>query len=166
MTALEPPEANRAQAELVAEERVVDAFAASAKAERRQQRTRRRNLRRREESRRSSEADTRLRHGVYEAFARESTVGEGLDTSVWPFVPLSKEAAAQMDREYAALEALVLSVERNHRLRRAPPRESPKAEPPAGRAAEFTSRTPSSRTETLPRHMTRITAAGREKPGA
>ena len=72
MTALEPPEANRAQAELVAEERVVDAFAASAKAERRRQKTQRKNHRRREESRRSAGADTRLRHGVYEAFARES----------------------------------------------------------------------------------------------
>ena len=35
-----------------------------------------------------------------------------------------------MAREYAEVEALVFSVERNHRLRRAPPREPPQAEPP------------------------------------
>ena len=85
----------------MAEERVVEAFAASARVERRQQRTRRKNLRRREENRRSARADTRLRHGIYEAFARESAVEQGLDPSVWPFVPLSKEAATEMARKYA-----------------------------------------------------------------
>ena len=44
-----PPESSRAQAALVSDERVMDAFAASAKAEQRRQ-----NQRRREESRRSA----------------------------------------------------------------------------------------------------------------
>ena len=110
----------------MSEERVVDAFVERAKTERRLQRTRRKNHRRWEESRRSAQEDARLRGGVYEAFARESAVEQGLDPSVWPFVPLSAEAAAQMGREYA----MVHSVERNHRLRRAPPRAPPPAEPP------------------------------------
>ena len=119
----------------MSEERVVDAFAERAKTERRLQRTRRKNFRRREESKRSAQEDARLRSGVYEAFARESAVEQGLDPSVWPFVPLSAEAAAQMGREYA----LVHSVERNHRLRRAPPRVPPPAEPPdrPGRRVRF-----------------------------
>ena len=41
VTVPEPSEASRAQAELLSEERVVDAFAACAKAERRRQKTRR-----------------------------------------------------------------------------------------------------------------------------
>ena len=47
-----PPESSRAQAALVSNERVMDAFAASAKAERRRQKIRRKNHQRREESRR------------------------------------------------------------------------------------------------------------------
>ena len=85
----------------MAKERVVEAFAVSARVEQRQQRTRRKNLRRREENRRSARADTRLRHGIFKAFARESAVEQGLDPSVWPFVPLSKEAATEMARKYA-----------------------------------------------------------------
>ena len=113
----------------------MDAFAERAKTKRRLHRTRRKNLRRREESKRSAREDARLRSGVYEAFARESAVEQGLDPSVWPFIPLSAEAAAQMGREYA----LIHSVERNHRLRRAPPRAPPPAEPPdrPGRRVRF-----------------------------
>ena len=134
-----PPAVNRAPVELVPEERVVDAFAAGAKAERRRLKTRRKNQRRREESRRNAGADTRLRHGVYEAFARESAVEQGLDPSVWPFVPLSKEAAAGMAQEYAQVEALIHLVERNHRLRPAPLHDPPQAEPPdrPGRRVRF-----------------------------
>ena len=104
----------------------MDAFVTCAKTKRRLQRTRRKNLRRREESKRSAQEDAHLRGGVYEAFARESAVEQGLDPRVWPFVPLSAEAAAQMGREYA----LIHSVERNHRLRPAPPRAPPPAEAP------------------------------------
>ena len=63
---------------------------------------------------------------MYEAFARKNAVKQGLDPCAWPFVPLLKEAAAQMGREYAWIHL----VERNHRLRRAPPRAPPPAEPP------------------------------------
>ena len=101
----------------------MDVCAASAKTERRLRRTRRKNRRRREDHRRRAEEDTRLRHDVYEAFARESAVELGLDPSVWPLVPLSEEAAVEMAREHAEVKTLIHSVERNHRVRRAPPRD-------------------------------------------
>ena len=110
----------------VSEERFVDAFAECTKTERRLQRTRRKNLRRREESKRRAQEDAHLRSGMYEAFARESVVEQGLDPSVWPFVPLSTEEEAQMGREYA----LVLLVKQNHQIRRAPTHAPPPAEPP------------------------------------
>ena len=96
----------------MSKERVVDAFAARAKTKRRLQLTRPKNLWRREESKRSAQEDARLRSGVYKAFARESTIEQGLDPCVWPFIPVSTEAVAQMGRKYA----LIHSVERNHRL--------------------------------------------------
>ena len=119
------------RAKLATEDRALDACAASVQNERRRRKTRRKNRRRREESRRSAEEDARLRHDVHEAFARERAVELGLDPSFWPFVPLSTEAAAAMARECAEVETLIHLVERNHRLRRAQPRETPQEEPPA-----------------------------------
>ena len=56
------------------------------------------------------EEDTRLRHGVYKAFARESAVEQGLDPSVWPFVPLSKEAATEMINASTSANSLAISA--------------------------------------------------------
>ena len=129
-TAPEAPEASRAQVELISEERAVDVFAVSAKAKQGLLQTQGKNLRRREASKRRAREDACLGHGVYKAFTRESAVKQEIDPSIWPFIPFSKEAALQMGREYAVLEALVLLVKQNHWLRCAQLCAPPQTNPP------------------------------------
>lgn len=157
-TTPEPPEATWAQAERVSEECVVDAFTASAKAERHRQKTQRKNHRRREESRRSARADTRLRHGMYEALpgrarsSRDWTPASGLSSPCrrrrrrrWPgSTPRWRRGSSRSSGTTGSG-----APRRASRRRRSPP---------TGQVAEFASRTPSSRATTLS-HRTRRRSA-------